>query len=176
MNVPASVRDELRDRLWKEADDLGWVNLSLYDRSRYYENWSTDPTIGGRLARYMDAQRVRIYLKDTIMGDYARTRLADAAKPLRVLDVSGDTQIVERHEKPHGVLLEDGRMIAWGKVQSWRTILLAVHERSFGDYGGSPYGVVLFRATGRYREMETRKMVEDAAGKLGIDKVRWIEG
>ena len=86
-----------------------------------------------------------------------------------------DIGIVERYRKPHGVMLDDGRVVAWGKAMSWRAILLAVHERAYGDNGAQPFAAVFFRSTGRYRDDRTRKMVHDAASKLGVEEVVWLE-
>lgn len=174
MSIPHDVREAMRQKLWKEADALGWSHLPPADKAQAYENWSRDPAYGGTLARYMDPRRVRTYLKNSIMGGYGRARLADAAQPFRVLRIPDGTEIVERYRKPHGALLEDGRMIAWGRATSWRAILLAIHERCFGN-GAAPFGMVLFRATGKYREDAVRRMVDDAAQKLGVHRVGWLE-
>ena len=72
MSVPQSVRNELRTRLWKAADEIGWTSLSATEKKLRYENWSRDPAFGGTLARYMDNAHVRVYIKD---APAANTRL-----------------------------------------------------------------------------------------------------
>lgn len=174
MSIPQNIREEIRQEMWEEADRIGWAHMSPTDKARTYEDWSRDPRFGGTLGRYMDPRRVRTYLKNSIMGGYGRARLADEARPLRVLRLPENTDFADRYQKPHGALLRDGRMIAWGKAASWRDILLALHERTFG-IRAKPYGMVLFRATGKYREDGVRDMVEAAAMKLGVDEVAWLE-
>ena len=55
MMMPEDIRDGLRDRLWNAADNLGWASLNDSERSRHYEKWTKDPTIGGQLAHFMEA-------------------------------------------------------------------------------------------------------------------------
>jgi hypothetical protein len=176
MSVPPDVRAQIRAELWAEADRVGWSHLSPSTKAQYYENWTRDPRFGGKLEAYVSTSRVRIYLKNSILGGYGRARLSDEDRPLRILRIAEDTTIVERYRKPHGARFEDGRVVAWGRATSWRAILLAVHERAYVVEGATPRGVVLFRATGRYREDATRRMIEDAAAKLGLREVAWLEG
>lgn len=176
MSLPSEVRKQVREELWALADNMGWIHMSSHDKAKIYENWSRDPRIGGRLGRYMDPRRIRTYIKNSLMGGYGRERLSDESRPLRVLGLSENAHLVEKHERPHGALLEDGRIIAWGPASSWRDILLSLHERAHGSDAIRPFGMVLFRATGAYRESQKRKMVEDAATKLGVEKAVWLEG
>ena len=40
MSVPVSIRREIKDRLWTEAERLNWSALSAADKSRYYSMWT----------------------------------------------------------------------------------------------------------------------------------------
>lgn len=174
MTIPNNIRDVLKTKLWDIADELDWSSLGQGDKARYYEIWTRDPEIGGRLSRYMDGGQVRVYIKDTLLKAYGRVRLADPDRPLRVVGLPGDAKPVEEYIKPHGRRLEDGRVICWGRADDWKAILMAVHERAFVNKG-QPFAVVLMRASGRYHEVHARAVVEDAARRLGIDRVRWLD-
>jgi hypothetical protein len=172
VTVPETVRSGLRERLWAEADRLDWMHLRLPDKTVQYQAWTRDPQIGGTLERYMDQRRIRTYLKDTIMKGYARSRLADQVRPLRVLGLDG-VRIEARYERPHGCRLADGRVVAWGRAPDWKGILMSVHERAYED-GSHPYGAVLMDAGGRYAEDSTRALVSAAADGLKIPKLVWL--
>lgn len=75
MAVAKDVRDNIRKKIWDTADELGWPGLSDIDRATWYENWSKDKDIGGVLAHFMDARKVRVYIKDSLLKPYMRTRL-----------------------------------------------------------------------------------------------------
>ncbi len=82
---------------------------------------------------------------------------------------------MEVYEKPHGQRLADGRVICWGKAEDWKAILMALHERTYSRRGIKPFGVVLSQASGRFQDSHTRSLVEDAARKIGIEKVVWLD-
>jgi len=174
MRIPNEVRKELRERLWALADELGWQGLSWVEKSPQYEAWTKDPNIGGRLSRYMDQRRVRVYIKDTIMKGYVRSRQANIVRPFRALGISPDTVAEEEQERPHGRRLADGRVVAWGNADDWKLVLTAVHERSYGVTEARPFGAVLMSSVGKYDQLHVREMVEDAAEKLGIERLIWL--
>lgn len=176
MSVPDQVREELRGRLWGLADQIAWMNLSQTEKSKCYEDWTRDPRIGGVLARYIDKGHVRVYLKDTLLKDYTRNRLADSARPFRVLGIPASTEVLETYVKPHGRRLTDGRVVCWGRAEDWKLVLMAVHERAFVNRHGKAFGAVLLQASGRFQSKEIREVVDDAAKKLGIERLVWLDG
>ena len=175
MTVPRVVRDSVRQHLWEIADRNSWETLPIPSKSTYYESWAKDPRIGGLLERFIDRRRVRTYLKDTIMKAYGRARMADDSLPLRVLNIGREITVEEAFDKPHGRRLSDGRIICWGRADEWKNILMAVHERSHLT-SGCPYAAVLIGATGRFQQVDVRSTIEDAADKLGIRQLVWLEG
>lgn len=175
MSVPNRTRTALQEALWRRADDLGWANLSSSDKSHHYETWTKDAEIGGRLGRYMGQGQVRVYIKDTLLKDYTRSRLADHGRPFRVLGIPEASYVVETYTKPHGRRLGDGRVICWGRADDWKTILMALHERTFGKSHTLPHAAVFLYSVGRFHERQPRTLVEVAAKKLGIAEVIWLD-
>jgi hypothetical protein len=174
MSLPEGIREEVRGRLWRIAESIGWAYLSPGAKARYYEGWTRDPEIGGVLGRYMDKGKVRVYLKDTVLKDYTRRTIADEARPLRSLGVEGPRAIAERYIKPHGLRLDDGRVVAWGRADDWKLVLMALYERTSGQPGAKAFGAVLLNATGRFDEPRIQAMIETAAERLGILHVAWL--
>lgn len=175
MNVPDTTRSTLKKKLWQRADEIGWVTLSPTEKSLHYEIWTRSPEIGGRLVRFMRQDQIRVYIKDTLLKDYTRFHLAGHERPFRVLGVPESTCIVETYSKPHGCRLHDGRVICWGRASDWKSILMALHERTFGKSRNIPHAAVLLYALGKFREVQVRAQVEDVAKKLGVSKVVWLE-
>ena len=116
MIVPSSVRASLRERVWREAERLGWEALNNADRSQRYEEWTADPEIGGVLEHYLEKSQIRVYIKDTLLKPYARIRLGDPARVMRVLRIPPEATVVTEYQQPHGRVLADGRVIAWGRA------------------------------------------------------------
>jgi hypothetical protein len=163
-------------RLWAVAEEMDWARLSGAQKTAQYDAWAKDAEVGGLLGRYMDQREVRVYIKDTVMKGYGRRRLADPQKILRILGVSEDISTAKRFERPHGRRLPDGRVICWGNAADWKAVLTAIHERTYLERPTSrPGQAVLLAANGRFADHQFREMVEDAAKKLEIPKVYWVE-
>jgi hypothetical protein len=173
--MPEEIRDGLRDKLWSAADDLGWASLNDSERSRYYEKWTKGPAIGGQIAHFMDPRKVRVYIKDSLIKPYERARLlASEAEIWRALDMPSPTAVSATFIKPHGCQLEDGSVICWGKSRDWKLVLMAVFQRGRSRHECRSFGAVLLE-TGKTRNEGTRNLVRDAATRLGIEKLAWLD-
>lgn len=173
MSVPASVRREIKELLWREADRLNWSALSSVDKSRYYSVWTETESIGGRLGQYMDPRKVRVYIKDTLVKSYTRQTSADPARVFRALGIDENIEVSATFIKPHGCILPDGRQIAWSNASEWKGTLMALHERAFEE--SEPYAVVLTESAAKFGLARQRAVVESAASKLGINRLIWLE-
>ena len=175
MTIPDTIRDDLRDRLWAAADSLRWSTLPDTERARRYEIWTRDPAIGGRLGHYMDPRRVRVYIKDSLIKPYERSRLLLLESDVwRLLSFPDPGTPAERYIKPHGRRLPDGKVVCWGNSRDWKLILMAVFERSQARRSSEPFGAVLLES-GRTADDQRRRLVREAAARLGIQKVSWLE-
>jgi hypothetical protein len=174
MSVPETIRESLRAKLWTLADKWDWLRLSPVVKSQRYESWAKDPEIGGVLSRYMAIPKVRLYLKDSLLKDYARAKSRDGSRLLQVLGIQVSDAITT-YAKPHGVKLPDGSIVCWGQAGAWKDLLMAAYERGYGGNLTAKHAVVLTHALGHYKQESIRKFVEDAAGRLGVKKVVWLE-
>ncbi len=175
MMMPEDIRGGVRDKLWTTADDLGWSTLNDAERSRYYEKWTKDASIGGQLAHFMDPRKVRVYIKDSLIKPYERARLlATEAEIWPALGMVAPTEVAETFIKPHGCQLVDGRVVCWGKSRDWKLVLMAVFERGRSRHEGRPFGAALLE-TGKTPDESTRNLVKDAATRLGIEKLAWLD-
>ena len=173
MSVPASIRREIKERLWTEADRLNWSALSSADKSRYYSVWTETGDVGGRLGHYMDPRKVRVYIKDTLLKSYTREASANPVRVFRVLGVDENAEITATFIKPHGCRLSDGRQIAWSKASDWKATLMALHERTFEE--GEPSAAVLTESAVKFGVASQRAVVESAGKKLGIKRLVWLD-
>ena len=169
------IMEEIRKRLWGIADDLGWSNLSDAERAKYYEQWTRDPSIGGQIAHLRDSRQVRVYIKDSLLKPYERSRvLLNGTAACSLLGVLDGVKLAREYIKPHGRQLEDGRVICWGKSRDWKSVVMAAFERGNASREVSPFGVVLLE-TGGTATRSRRALVTDAATRLGIEKIAWLE-
>ncbi len=171
--IPEKVSITIRDRLWKQADEAGWTTLTSQQKTAFYEEWSKAPGVGNVLEAYLDGKSVRVYIKDVIMKPYGRARIKDPVGILKLLNISPTARFREQFVKPHGRILDDGKTIAWGQARDWKSILFAVYERAFRAPRATPHAVILMNPDGKMHQPFERKLVEDAAKRLGISLVLW---
>ena len=175
MMIPEGIRDGIRDRLWATADELGWSALPDTERAKFYEIWTRDPTIGGQLGHFMDPRKVRVYIKDSLIKPYERMRLSLNENDVwRLLSLPTPELVAESYIKPHGRRLTDGKVVCWGKSRDWKLILMAVFERGQAHSGARAFGAVLLES-GRTSEEHQRQLVREAARRLGIENLAWLE-
>jgi hypothetical protein len=176
ISIPEEIRDDIRAKLWAEADEIGWSNISDSDRSKHYEKWTRAPAIGIRLGHFMDPRKVRVYIKDSLLKPYERKRLSLTEGDVwQVLSMApGSFTATESFIKPHGRLLHDGRIICWGKSRDWKLILLAAFERGKRRKGAKTFAVVLLES-GKTVVAAERALVRDAARCLGIERIEWMD-
>lgn len=173
--IPTAIRDALREKLWEQCDDLGWMSLQDTERARYYELWTRDASIGGQLAHVMDARKVRVYIKDSLVKPYVRDRLSlSETEVWRMLGLTHLDLVAQVFIKPHGRRLEDGRVIGWGRSRDWKAILMTIFERGRAQKSFSSFGIVLLES-GKTESERTRDLVREAAERLGINKLVWLE-
>ena len=113
MNLPDSIREPLREHMWRIADEIDWLALGAAEKTRHYDNWTKDPEVGGVLQRHVPLGEVRVYIKDSLLKDYPRARRADQDKPFRMLGLDANATVTRHFIKPHGRLLADGRIVCW---------------------------------------------------------------
>jgi hypothetical protein len=54
-------------------------------------------------------------------------------------------------------------------------VVAALHERAFGDKTRRLVAALFSNAGGRFQEADVRAMVEDAAKKLRVERVVWLD-
>lgn len=71
--IPDDVEAEVVRQLYRKAAELNWTSITDQERTRYYQIWTDEPAIGGRLLPFvLTAQNVRPWIKDGPMKEYVR--------------------------------------------------------------------------------------------------------
>lgn len=70
--IPREVRSEVITELVRQFDAARWEELSASAASEMYDRFVKDPKIGARLAPFMPAEKVRVWIKDGPAHDYRR--------------------------------------------------------------------------------------------------------
>lgn len=173
--IPDKVATAIRELLWSQADELRWTQLSSVQKTALYEEWSKSPKVGRVLEGYLDGRNVRVYIKDVMMKPYGRIRMQDGTRVFALAGIDSSVRSVKDYVKPHGRLLSDGRILCWGPARDWKSIVLALHGRSYGNKRTRAFAAVLFDASGKLRQRQEQSLVEDASTRLGIERLIWAD-
>lgn len=109
------------------------------------------------------------------MKGFNEMKISDPRPPMLALSIDPTAPCAEEFARPLGRCMEDGRVFAWGLARDWKAILLAVHERAFGDAERSPHGAAFSHWAKLFPTDSERAPVEDAAEKLGLEVIAWMD-
>ncbi|GAA2027466.1 hypothetical protein GCM10009839_27800 [Catenulispora yoronensis] len=164
--IPDNVRDEIITSLYRQAADIDWHLLSQGDKARWYTTWVDAPEIGGRLKQFLDPAKVRVWIKDVPMKEFARaeegvgpyaryvTQRFDGAEEIvkRTLGKSWTVVPGTAGIKPQHCLVIDTeagaedttRYMCWGNQKSFSTLVWAALQRAIA-MRNKPLTVVVTR-------------------------------
>jgi len=70
--LPEQVRSKLICLVYKMADEFAYMECDRVKNSQFMDMLVEDPDVGGVLREYMQKERVRTYIKDTILNRYTK--------------------------------------------------------------------------------------------------------
>ncbi len=167
------IKKNVAKKIHSIADKADWSHLSIPERQKYYEEWTDDPEIGGTLAQIMEPRRIRVYLKDTIMKDYAKSKRPELKKLLGSLSYS---YIIasKNYIKPVGLLCDGNKLYTISVAKEWKISLLSAFERGY-EVKNIKENVlfIIDHTSGRFVDNSYRKLIEDSSSRLGV-KIIWV--
>ena len=72
--IPESTRRQIFAEVFRLAEETSYIECSRIQNSQFMARLVADPKIGGKLAEYLGHERVRTYIKDSILKRYAKER------------------------------------------------------------------------------------------------------
>lgn len=173
--ISDDLREALRKELFRQCDEMDWANMSALAKSRQYTQWVESPDVGKRLEPFLEGKGgIRVYIKDTLLKSYHRSKQSSARIPLLHLGLDPATTHLRAFEKPHGLLLTGNRVVCWGRAADWKAILMATYERAYGA-NATPYGVALLDGGSKFQTEDDRRIVEEGARRLRIYQLKWVD-
>lgn len=70
--LPKEARKEIFDAVYKKADEFGYMECDRVQSGQFMDSLVDSPDVGVRLGNYMPKERVRTYIKDTILNQYTK--------------------------------------------------------------------------------------------------------
>lgn len=133
-NLPKRNRKKVFDAAYKKADEFGYMRCDRVRSGQFMDMLVDDPEVGLILIEYMPKERVRTYIKDTILNRYTKLMnskaLASKTPEATVLEVYGESAaVIGRHDSKGNELsilrAESGKIyvVSSGTVLKWETAL-----------------------------------------------------
>lgn len=70
--LPRDKEKLIKKRVFAKADEVGYARSGRVENGRFMDELVEDPEIGGVLKEYMDKERIRTYIKDSVLNRYAK--------------------------------------------------------------------------------------------------------
>ncbi|MGG1660907.1 hypothetical protein [Brevibacillus sp. NRS-1366] len=74
MRIPDTIRDEILERIFQLADREGYLTNNRVNNANFMERLLSNPEVGGMLEAFMPKEKVRVYIKDSMLNRYAKDR------------------------------------------------------------------------------------------------------
>ncbi len=134
--IPPAVKAQLVSRIREQLEEEGYFSQGLFNSTVMLDEMAADPQIGGVLAQYMRKDKVRTYIKDCIIGKYAKKKNGELLSTEKVqyelerregplLLQTDKNQVVTFITETDGVII----FAAKGTVLKWESALRKVLEK-----------------------------------------------
>ncbi|NCD19677.1 MAG: hypothetical protein EOL89_06810 [Actinobacteria bacterium] len=184
--MPDDVRREVAARLYTRLDALRWEELSDRKKSVEYGKFVADPAVGGRLAPFLGADRIRVWIKDGPAKEYVRalegvgsyveyTRRAYTSHQDFIASVLGDGWVVREgsvEDKPMRCWVDsadkDSKFVIWGDFRGLKDLIWQAVLHRGEDVGSVPVVVIARREVAPLPKAD-RAYAETLCGIVGAE-------
>lgn len=168
-----NIKLKITKEIYAIADEIDWLHLTISERQKHYEIWTADPNIGGQLEEVIDPRRVRVYLKDTIMKQYSKSKRPDLKKLLSQYSITYE-KITREFSKPVSLLCDTRDLYTLAVAKEWKTAIMSAFERGYSVRNLRQNKIFITDHTiGRFVDQSYRTLIQTAGYKLGIEIV-WV--
>lgn len=168
------IRRTVCQKVTELARAADWMHLTITEKTAYYVQWTENPEIGGMLRRIMKPNRVRVYLKDSIIGAFTRAQRPSLTKLLSNAGVTY-TSVTSQYIKPHALLCDKRALYTLAVAQEWKGALLSAFERAHEAKSVEINRIYFIQhLVDKFTDASYRTMIEAAAKKLGVT-VYWVQ-
>ncbi|MCC6607204.1 MAG: hypothetical protein IT327_28610 [Anaerolineae bacterium] len=184
--LPQKIREEISEKVFSRADDYRYLARTRSENSEFLDQLVKDPNIGGVLREYMSREKVKTYIKDSVLNKYSKLKqtlprnLELTLKPL----YGAPIYEVEYRKSDHLSLhrTNDNKLVAVARTKplKWETglrklILFIASSQGLPPSDGTQLDLILaiFQHGVPVNEGD-KKLVEGGLKLIGV-KGLWVE-
>ena len=185
--LPSKKRREIFDAIYKKADAFGYMECGRIDSGRFMDELVEDPEIGGKLADYMQKERIRTYIKDTVLNRYTKKKKEEALalltpektiKEVYGVDAAFIDKIALKGNRLDILRSEDGCIfvVSNGTALKWETALRKALETiankpNLTVDNKAPFVCLKLSVPGQMLTDADKKLIRDALGAVSVKAV-----
>ena len=184
MALPKNIQSQVKQAVFKEADNFGYGECGRIESGQFIDTLVDTPEVGGVLIDYMTKEKVRTYIKDGILNAYTKKltkkALSTSTPEDTVKEVYGESaEIIQRGSgKKSGLFVlraECGTIyiVSGGTVLKWETALrkaldIISNEPKLTINGKLPFICLKLSMTGQALTDADKKQIKNAVGSVGV--------
>lgn len=132
--LPQQVREKIICIVYRKADEFAYMECDRVKNGQFMDILVEDPDVGGVLRQYMQKERIRTYIKDTILNRYtkdATSKTLSSKTPEQTIqeEYGEDANVIQRIKGTaydcHVLRSEAGNIyiVSEGTFLKWETAL-----------------------------------------------------
>lgn len=186
-NLPKKARDKVFQDVYRKADEFGYMECDRVQSTRFMDLLVEDPEVGLILADHMPKDRIRTYIKDTILNKYTKAfknkALASVTPEDTIRDVYDDEVAMVDSVTLKGsvvVILRsiDGKIyvVSSGTAMKWETALrkaleVIANKPTLTIEGKAPSVCLKLSTSGQTLTEADKKLIQTALFAVGVKAV-----
>ncbi|MED3501525.1 hypothetical protein P4479_24185 [Brevibacillus agri] len=175
--VPDTIRNEILDRIYELADREGYLTNNRVDNAVFMERLLTNPDIGGTLEAFMPKEKVRVYIKDSMLNRYAKDRrsitmekllnvLAEVfQQPVSLVNTDNDVSLCNT-ESGFYIVVTIGSYTKW--ETALRKILLFIGKTNLINQGSELKKIIVISTGGVPIPTGEEEVLKRALSEVGV--------
>ena len=182
--LPPKIRAKVIRIVYRKADEFGYLECDRVQNGQFMDMLVEDSEVGGLLQQYMPKERVRTYIKDTILNRYtkdATSRTLSSKTPEQTIkEEFGETANVIQRIKGsaydcHVLRSESGNIyiVSEGTFLKWETALrkgleIIANEPNLTIDGMVPSLCLKLSLAGQALTEADKKLIKTALSAAGV--------
>ena len=182
--LPKQARAKVIKLVYEKADEYAYMECDRVKNGQFMDMLVEDPDVGGLLRQYMPKERVRTYIKDTILNRYtkeATSRTLSSKTPEQIIkEEYGESSSVIQKVKGsaydcHVLRSEAGNifMVSEGTLLKWETALrkgleIIANEPNLTIEGKVPSLCLKLSLAGQSPTDADKKLIRTALAAAGV--------
>lgn len=182
--LPKQAREKVIKLVYEKADEYAYMECDRVKNGQFMDMLVEDPDVGGLLRQYMPKERVRTYIKDTILNRYtkeATSRTLSSKTPEQIIkEEYGESSSVIQKVKGsaydcHVLRSEAGNIfiVSEGTLLKWETALrkgleIIANEPNLTIEGKVPSLCLKLSLAGQSPTDADKKLIRTALAAAGV--------